>query len=103
MKVNIGFGYWEYVAYLVLGVLCVSLNSLEITLIIKNRKLMKTFDLILLSLAFADFTVGVSMFIMAIYSKSHGKDFTLKTGDSTSYFIFAIKLFVIFSSIMNIY
>ena len=97
-----GFGYWEYIAYLVLGVLCVSLNSMEITLIIKNRKLMKTFDLILLSLAFADFTVGVSIFIMAIYSKNHGKDFTLKAGDSTSYFIFAIKLFAIFSSIMNI-
>ena len=61
--------------------MCVALNSTEITMIIKKRKSMTTFDSILMNLAFADLIVGLSMLVLAIYSKSNGTDFTLRSGD----------------------
>ena len=82
--------------------MCVALNSTEITLIINKRKSMTTFDSILINLAFADLIVGLSMLVLAIYSKSNGTDFTLRSGDRWSYAIFAIKVFAVFSFITNI-
>ena len=93
---------WEYIMYLVLGTMCVALNSTEIILIIKKRKSMTTFDLILMNLALADLIVGLSMLVLAIYSKGNGTDFTLRSGDRWSYAIFATKVFAVFSSITNI-
>ena len=94
---------WERILALVLGVLCMALNSIEIYLIIKNRKLMKTFELILLSLAFAVLIVGLSISTLAICSICDKEDYLLNRDRPFTYVIFTMKVFALTSSITNIF
>ena len=91
---------WQHIIFIVLGIMCTVLNSTEIILIIKKRKSMKTFELILLSLAVADLTVGISTLVFAIYDINQRKAFSLI--DPLDYFILVMQTFTLCSSITHI-
>ena len=93
---------WRYVLYLVLGIFCIIFNSIEISIIIWQRKVMKTFELILLSLSFADFIVGLSMAIIGASCIHDDEEFFLSKTKPLSYVIFTINVFAVFSSVTNI-
>ena len=99
---NVVFSTWEQITNLVLGILCTVLNALEIIIIIRNRKHMKTFDLILLSLAVADLIVGLSFTFMGIYTMTSDNNLTLTSEKPVGYFIFTMQVFAVYSSITNI-
>ena len=71
-------------------------------MIIKKRNSIKTFELILPSLSFADLLVGVSGLLMAIYHITHKKIIILQQADVLSYVIFGAMVFAVSSSITNI-
>ena len=92
--------YSEDIVCLVLGFVCMALNSTEIILISKKRKVVRTFELILLSFAVADFTVGLSISGFGIYKLTREGHFSLN--DSMSYLLFTTKIFSVTSSITHI-
>ena len=91
---------WEQIVTVSLGTICMALNSTEIVLILKKRKSIKTFELILLSFSVADLMVGLSMLASAAYDIDRGK--TMDKKDPMSYFIWTTQMFAPCSSITNI-
>ena len=91
---------WQHILFIVSGVMCTVLNSTEIILIIKKRKSMKTFELILLSLAIADLTVGISTLAFSIYDINQREAFSLN--DPEDFFVLAMQTFTLCSSITHI-
>ena len=78
----------EQVILIILGIICIILNSTEIVLIIKKRKSMKTFEMILLSFAVADLIVGLVNLIYAAYDIEY--KITRASHGPTEYVIFTM-------------
>ena len=90
----------EQVILIILGIICVILNSTEIVLIIKKRKSMKTFEMILLSFAVADVIVGLVNLFYAAYDIEY--KITRASHGPIEYVIFTMQYFAVCSSIAHV-
>ena len=92
---------WEHIIFVTLCISCIILNLTEIVLIIKKRRSIKTFELILLSLAVADLIKGLSDSVYAVYDITQGISITFNKGPF-QYLIFTMQFFAVCSSITHI-